>query len=100
MASIRMLQPVIRTAPRLAVRASQQTRFLNQASAPSLYAAHASVTGGRAGHITAKDLDLQLGAPKEMGGKGGATNPEELFAAGYGGRRTLEIAIETCSGWC
>lgn len=28
-------------------------------------------------------LDLQLAVPKEMGGKGGATNPEQLFAAGY-----------------
>lgn len=28
-------------------------------------------------------LDLDLKAPKEMGGPGGATNPEALFAAGY-----------------
>jgi Ohr subfamily peroxiredoxin len=28
-------------------------------------------------------LDLTLALPKELGGKGGATNPEQLFAAGY-----------------
>ncbi|KAI5369642.1 Putative OsmC/Ohr family, K domain-like, alpha/beta, OsmC/Ohr superfamily protein [Septoria linicola] len=84
MAALRTLQPIIRSAPRLAVRSHQQARFLNQATSPSLYAAHATVTGARNGHITAENLDLQLGTPKEMGGKGGATNPEELFAAGYG----------------
>jgi len=28
-------------------------------------------------------LDVDLRPPKEMGGPGGATNPEQLFAAGY-----------------
>ena len=28
-------------------------------------------------------LDLPLALPKELGGKGGATNPEQLFAGGY-----------------
>ena len=28
-------------------------------------------------------MDLDLRIPKEMGGAGGATNPEQLFAAGY-----------------
>jgi lipoyl-dependent peroxiredoxin len=28
-------------------------------------------------------IDLDLAIPKEMGGTGGATNPEQLFAAGY-----------------
>ena len=28
-------------------------------------------------------LDLELSYPKEMGGTGAATNPEQLFAAGY-----------------
>ena len=82
--SIRAFQPILRSAPRLAVRTTQQARFLNKSSSPSLYAAHATVTGARTGHIKAENLDLQLGTPKEMGGKGGATNPEELFAAGYG----------------
>lgn len=81
---IRAFQPILRSAPRFAVRSSQQVRFLNKDTSPSLYAAHAAVTGARNGHVTAENLDLQLGTPKAMGGKGGATNPEELFAAGYG----------------
>jgi lipoyl-dependent peroxiredoxin len=51
-----------------------------------LYTAQATVTGGRAnGHGRTDDgvLDVQLRAPKEMGGEGGGTNPEQLFAIGY-----------------
>jgi lipoyl-dependent peroxiredoxin len=50
-----------------------------------LYTAKATATGGRAGHVVSADgiLDLDLRPPAEMGGPGGATNPEELFAAGY-----------------
>jgi osmotically inducible protein OsmC len=50
-----------------------------------LYTAHAHVTGGRDGNATTADggLELDLRVPKEMGGEGGGTNPEELFAAGY-----------------
>jgi lipoyl-dependent peroxiredoxin len=51
-----------------------------------LYTAEATVTGGRAnGHGRTNDgaLDVQLRAPKEMGGAGGGTNPEQLFAVGY-----------------
>src|SRR5580700_8039692 len=51
-----------------------------------LYTAEATVTGGRAsGHGRTNDgaLDVQLRAPKEMGGEGGGTNPEQLFAVGY-----------------
>jgi Ohr subfamily peroxiredoxin len=50
-----------------------------------LYTAHASATGGREGHALTDDglLDVSLAVPKEMGGPGGATNPEQLFAAGY-----------------
>jgi len=50
------------------------------------YTASAQSTGeGRSGHIRSSDglLDLDLAPPKEMGGQGGATNPEQLFAAGY-----------------
>ncbi|MCC6676040.1 MAG: organic hydroperoxide resistance protein [Phycisphaerales bacterium] len=51
----------------------------------TLYTAEARVTGGRAGQARSSDgiLDVKLGTPKEMGGPGGATNPEQLFAAGY-----------------
>ena len=50
------------------------------------YTASALSTGeGRSGHVRSSDglLDLDLAPPKEMGGQGGATNPEQLFAAGY-----------------
>lgn len=52
----------------------------------ALYTAEALATGaGRDGHVATDDgrLDLDLAIPKEMGGPGGATNPEQLFAAGY-----------------
>jgi osmotically inducible protein OsmC len=41
--------------------------------------------GGRDGSVRSADglIDLQVAIPKEMGGPGGKTNPEELFAAGY-----------------
>jgi Ohr subfamily peroxiredoxin len=51
-----------------------------------LYTAVAHATGdGRNGHTRTDDgmLDLDLRIPREMGGPGGATNPEQLFAAGY-----------------
>lgn len=51
-----------------------------------VYTAKAKATGGRDGRATSSDgvLDVKLGVPKEMGGAGGeATNPEQLFAAGY-----------------
>ena len=51
-----------------------------------LYRAHATATGGRDGRAVSSDrnLDVKLSTPKELGGGGGdATNPEQLFAAGY-----------------
>ncbi len=51
-----------------------------------LYTAEATVTGGRAeGHGRTSDgiLDLQLRLPRELGGQGDGTNPEELFAVGF-----------------
>lgn len=51
-----------------------------------LYTAEAHVTGGRAeGHGVTSDgtLDVQLRLPSELGGEGGGTNPEQLFAIGY-----------------
>ena len=52
----------------------------------TLYTAQATVTGGRDhGHGITSDgaLDIQLRTPKQMGGDGGGTNPEQLFAVGY-----------------
>jgi len=54
--------------------------------ADKLYTANAHVTGGRAqGHGRSSDgaLEVDLRLPAEMGGAGGGTNPEELFAVGY-----------------
>ena len=54
--------------------------------ANKLYTAKAHVTGGRAeghGHSSDGVLDVQLRIPPEMGGPGGGTNPEQLFAVGY-----------------
>jgi lipoyl-dependent peroxiredoxin len=54
--------------------------------ADELYTAKAHVTGGRAeGHGRSSDgaLEVDLRLPAEMGGAGGGTNPEQLFAVGY-----------------
>ena len=51
----------------------------------TLYSTKVTAVGGRSGTIRSDDglLDLQLAMPTALGGKGGATNPEQLFAAGY-----------------
>lgn len=51
-----------------------------------LYSTEATAISGREGRARSADgvLDLDLAVPREMGGEGGsATNPEQLFAAGY-----------------
>lgn len=71
-----------------------------------LYTAHATATGdGRNGHVRTDDrlLDTELAMPKGLGGPGGATNPEQLFAAGYAAcfhsalklvARTQKVAVD------
>ncbi len=53
-----------------------------------LYTTEVHVKGGRDGNASSKDgnLNVSLTLPKELGGAGkaGSTNPESLFAAGYG----------------
>ncbi|MDA0147974.1 organic hydroperoxide resistance protein [Vibrio sp. LaRot3] len=51
----------------------------------TLYKTQATALAGRNGQVKTDDglLDLELSYPKEMGGSGVATNPEQLFAAGY-----------------
>ncbi|MCR1980679.1 organic hydroperoxide resistance protein [Cellulosimicrobium cellulans] len=55
--------------------------------ADTLYTAVATATGdGRAGGRAVSDdgqLDVTLAVPRAMGGPGGGTNPEQLFAAGW-----------------
>lgn len=51
-----------------------------------LYTAQATVSGGRGeghGETTDGALSVDLRLPPEMGGQGGGTNPEQLFAVGY-----------------
>ncbi len=50
-----------------------------------VYRAHATSTGGRDGRSKTSDsrVDIGLMPPKEMGGNGDGTNPEQLFAMGY-----------------
>lgn len=53
----------------------------------AIYTARATVTGGRdEGHGRTSDgaLEVDIRYPKEVGGPGGGTNPEQLFAVGYG----------------
>jgi osmotically inducible protein OsmC len=51
----------------------------------TLYTADATATGGRSGHVRSSDsvIDMNMSVPEGLGGKKGATNPEQLFAAGY-----------------
>lgn len=76
-----------------------------------MYTAHATAEGGRTGHARSDDgvLDVELRTPPEMGGPGGGTNPEQMFAAGYaacflgamqfvGGRKKLDVAGASVTG--
>jgi len=51
----------------------------------TLYTAEVTATGGRSGHVKSSDgvIDMPVTVPEGLGGKGGSTNPEQLFAAGY-----------------
>lgn len=51
----------------------------------TLYETQATASAGRNGQVTTDDgkLSIALSYPKEMGGSGEASNPEQLFAAGY-----------------
>lgn len=73
-----------------------------------LYTARASST---LGHVASDDglLDVRIKAPEELGGPGGATNPEQLLAAAYAscfhnsltlvagrqGTRTADATVDT-----
>jgi osmotically inducible protein OsmC len=50
-----------------------------------MYTAVATAQNGRDGRVASDDgkLDVVVNPPKELGGSGEGTNPEQLFAAGY-----------------
>ncbi len=91
------------------VEGTKETSALREMVMEAIYTARATATGdGRNGHTASEDglLDVDVRIPKEMGGPGGATNPEELFAAGYaacfhsalklvGGREKLDVTGTT-----
>ncbi len=63
----------------------------------ALYKTKAIAVGGRNGHVHTEDnlLSTRLALRKTMGGKEDATNPEQLFAAGYAacfGNAVLHVA--------
>jgi Ohr subfamily peroxiredoxin len=70
---------------------STEQDFDGESFAP-IYTTTVTVSGGAAGHGRASGrarsadgvLDLSLRLPAELGGDGEGTNPEQLFAAGFG----------------
>jgi lipoyl-dependent peroxiredoxin len=64
-----------------------------------IYTAKANVTGGRLngrGRTSDGSLDVELRPPVELGGEGGAPNPEQLFAVGWAAclEATLHVAAQ------
>ena len=66
----------------------------------NVYEAEVTTLAGRNGHAKSSDglLDVDIRFPKEMGGAGDATNPEQLFAAAwsacFGTSLTIAAGIE------
>ena len=85
----------------------QQQNYSIMEKITALYTAEVTNTGGRKGHVKSSDgiLDMDVSMPSAMGGHGGKTNPEQLFAAGYAacfngavgavakGRNVADVAI-------
>jgi lipoyl-dependent peroxiredoxin len=75
-----------------------------------IYTAESTATGGgRDGHVKSSDnrIDLDTRPPKEAGGSGAGTNPEQLFSAGYAAcflsalqlvARSEKVALDSASG--
>jgi len=75
-----------------------------------IYTAESTATGGgRDGHVKSSDnrIDLDTRPPKEAGGSGQGTNPEQLFSAGYAAcflsalqlvARSEKVALDGASG--
>ena len=62
----------------------------------TLYSTKVTAIGGRHGQIRSEDglLDMKLALPRQLGGKGDATNPEQLLAAGWSACFLSSIKIE------
>jgi lipoyl-dependent peroxiredoxin len=60
-----------------------------------IYEAEVTTLAGRNGHARSSDglLDVDVKFPKEMGGLGDATNPEQLFAAAWSACFGTSVAI-------
>ncbi len=60
-----------------------------------LYTTKVAIKGGRAGNARSDDaqLDVALAFPKAIGGDGNGTNPEQLFAAGFGACFTSSLGV-------
>ena len=67
---------------------------MSTATQTAQYVASATASG-REGRAVTSDgrLDVTLAAPRELGGSGEGTNPEQLFAAGYAA--CFESALKT-----
>ncbi len=76
-----------------------------------IYTAAATASGGRNGRVDSDDgfVALDLKIPKAMGGPGGGSNPEQLFAAGYSacfhsamqfvaGQQQIDVSGSTVTG--
>ena len=75
-----------------------------------IYTAESTATGGgRDGHVKSSDnrIDLDTRPPREAGGSGEGTNPEQLFSAGYAAcflsalqlvARSEKVALDSASG--
>ncbi|CAF3605000.1 hypothetical protein SNK03_002043 [Fusarium graminearum] len=99
MSALRAYQPLLRRAAQRTTPTINTTtrRFLNTESAPILYSARAKAVGARKGRIEGENLNVELTMAKVLGGPGdkGKTNPEELFAAGYGA--CFQSAMNACA---
>jgi lipoyl-dependent peroxiredoxin len=75
-----------------------------------IYTAESTASGGgRDGHVKSSDnrIDMDTRPPKEAGGSGDGTNPEQLFSAGYAAcflsalqlvARSEKVALDSASG--
>jgi lipoyl-dependent peroxiredoxin len=64
-----------------------------------LYSTTVAIKGGRDGNARSDDaqLDVELAFPKVLGGNGNGTNPEQLFAAGFGACFTSSLGVASKS---